>query len=83
MVTTHCSQIWSKLEMICKVRHTIEKYNLLENVHSLAVGVSGGADSVCLIGKIKKSAFEPFSHKLTEITGARCEIKLIEEKFDY
>lgn len=41
------------------------------------------ADSVCLVGKIKKSAFEPFGHKLTEITGARCEIKLIEEKFDY
>ena len=40
--------------MICKVRHTIEKYNLLENVHSLAVGVSGGADSMCLLEILSK-----------------------------
>lgn len=35
--------------MICKVRNTIEKYKLLENVSSVAVGVSGGADSMCLL----------------------------------
>ena len=35
--------------MICKVRNTIEKYNLLTGVSSLAVGVSGGADSMCLL----------------------------------
>ena len=54
MVTTHCSQTWSKLEMICKVRQTIEKYNLLDDVHSLAVGVSGGADSMCLLEILSK-----------------------------
>ena len=41
------------------------------------------ADSVCLIGKIKMPNFDSFAHKLTEITGARAEINLIEEKFDY
>ena len=40
--------------MICKVRHTIEKYNLLEGVRSLAVGVSGGADSMCLLEILSK-----------------------------
>ena len=40
--------------MICKVRHTIEKFNLLEGVSSLAVGVSGGADSMCLLEILSK-----------------------------
>ena len=40
--------------MICKVRHTIEKFKLLEGVKSLAVGVSGGADSMCLLGILSK-----------------------------
>lgn len=35
--------------MICKVKNTIEKYHMLDNVKSVAVGVSGGADSMCLI----------------------------------
>ena len=35
--------------MICKVISTIEKYGMLRNVKSVAVGVSGGADSVCLL----------------------------------
>lgn len=35
--------------MICKVKNTIEKYHMLENVKSVAVGVSGGADSMCLL----------------------------------
>ncbi len=35
--------------MICKVKKTIQKYNMLENVKSVAVGVSGGADSMCLL----------------------------------
>lgn len=35
--------------MICKVKNTIEKYHMLDNVKTLAVGVSGGADSMCLI----------------------------------
>ena len=35
--------------MICKVISTIEKYGLLQNIKSVAVGVSGGADSVCLL----------------------------------
>ena len=40
--------------MICKVRHTIEKFNLLDGVSSLAVGVSGGADSMCLLEILSK-----------------------------
>ncbi len=35
--------------MICKVIDTIEKYRLLESVKSVSVGVSGGADSMCLL----------------------------------
>ncbi len=35
--------------MICKVEKTIEKYALLDNVKTVAVGVSGGADSMCLL----------------------------------
>ncbi|MBQ7116807.1 MAG: tRNA lysidine(34) synthetase TilS [Clostridia bacterium] len=35
--------------MICKVIDTVEKYRLLEGVKSVAVGVSGGADSMCLL----------------------------------
>ncbi len=35
--------------MICKVKNTIEKYNLLTSVKCVAVGVSGGADSMCLL----------------------------------
>lgn len=35
--------------MTCKIRRTIEKYKMLDSVKSVAVGVSGGADSVCLL----------------------------------
>jgi len=35
--------------MICKVIDTIEKHRLLEGVSSVAVGASGGADSMCLL----------------------------------
>lgn len=35
--------------MICKVISTVEKHGMLKNVNSVAVGVSGGADSVCLL----------------------------------
>lgn len=35
--------------MICKVKGIIEKYSLLENVKSVAVALSGGADSICLL----------------------------------
>ncbi len=40
--------------MICKVKRTIEKFSLLEGVKSLAVGVSGGADSMCLLEILSK-----------------------------
>ena len=40
--------------MICKVRRTIEKFNLLGGVKSVAVGVSGGADSMCLLEILSK-----------------------------
>ncbi len=35
--------------MICKVKDTIEKHGMLKGVNSVAVGLSGGADSMCLI----------------------------------
>ena len=44
--------------MICKVRHTIEKFGLLDGVSSLAVGVSGGADSMCLLEILSKLKLE-------------------------
>ncbi len=40
--------------MICKVKCTIEKFGLLKGVTSLAVGVSGGADSMCLLEILSK-----------------------------
>ncbi len=40
--------------MICKVISSIEKYSLFDNVKSVAVGVSGGADSVCLLDILSK-----------------------------
>lgn len=40
--------------MICKVKNTIEKYHMLDNVKSVAVGVSGGADSMCLVNILSK-----------------------------
>lgn len=35
--------------MICNILSVINKYSMLENTKSVAVGVSGGADSVCLL----------------------------------
>ncbi len=40
--------------MICKVKNTIEKHRMLENIKSVAVGVSGGADSMCLLHILSK-----------------------------
>ena len=40
--------------MICKVIQTIEKHLLLDGVKTLAVGVSGGADSMCLLEILSK-----------------------------
>lgn len=40
--------------MICKVVSTIEKYDLLKNANSICVGVSGGADSFCLLDVLSK-----------------------------
>lgn len=41
--------------MICKVKNTVKKYGLItDNVKTVAVGLSGGADSVCLIDILSK-----------------------------
>ena len=41
--------------MICKVKRTVEKYGLIgENIKSVAVGFSGGADSLCLLDILSK-----------------------------
>ncbi len=40
--------------MICKVKNTIDKYGLFSCVKSIAVGVSGGADSMCLLNILSK-----------------------------
>ncbi|MGN0467357.1 MAG: tRNA lysidine(34) synthetase TilS [Acutalibacteraceae bacterium] len=40
--------------MICDVKKTIEKYAMLKSGETVAVGVSGGADSVCLLHILSK-----------------------------
>ncbi len=41
--------------MICKVKNTVKKYGLItDDVKTVAVGLSGGADSVCLIDILSK-----------------------------
>lgn len=35
--------------MICDILSTVEKYNMLKDARTVAVGISGGADSVCLL----------------------------------
>lgn len=44
--------------MICKVRQTVEKYNLFSDAESITVGVSGGADSMCLLEILSKLKLE-------------------------
>ena len=40
--------------MICKVKKTIERFSMLTGVKTVAVGLSGGADSVCLFDILYK-----------------------------
>lgn len=40
--------------MICKVKKTIDRFSMLENAKRVAVGLSGGADSVCLFDILLK-----------------------------
>lgn len=41
------------------------------------------ADNINVFGKIKKENADSFTLTLSEITAGRCEIELIEEKFDF
>ena len=41
------------------------------------------ADTINVFGKIKKENADSFTLTLSEITAGRCEIELIEEKFDF
>ncbi len=40
--------------MICKVKKTIERFSMFDKTKSIAVGLSGGADSVCLFDILLK-----------------------------
>ncbi len=40
--------------MICKVRHTIEKYGMIKKGDNILVALSGGADSMCLLDVLLK-----------------------------
>lgn len=44
--------------MICKVKNTIERFSMLNNAKSVVIGLSGGADSVCLFDILLKLSAE-------------------------
>lgn len=69
--------------MICKVKNTIEKYNLLSSVETVAVGVSGGADSMCLLNiLVSLSAEYGFTVKAVHLNhNIRGEEALRDENF--
>lgn len=52
--------------MICKVKKTIERFSMLENAKNVAIGLSGGADSVCLFDILLKLAPE-YGFKLVAV----------------
>ena len=52
--------------MICKVKETIKRYKMLENTSSVAIGISGGADSVSLFDILLKLRAE-FGFELTAV----------------
>lgn len=52
--------------MICKVKETIKRYAMLENTSSIAIGISGGADSVCLFDVLLKLRAE-FGFEITAV----------------
>ena len=41
------------------------------------------SDSINIFGKIKKRDFDAFAKSMTEITAGRCEVSVLEEKFDF
>ena len=41
------------------------------------------ADAIKIFGKIKKSALDSFMQLMTEITAGRCDVSVLEEKFDF
>lgn len=51
-------------DMINRVKNTISKYNMLEYGDSVVVGVSGGADSVCLLDILNSLKLE-YNLKIT------------------
>lgn len=52
--------------MICKVKNTIERFSMLNNVKSVVIGLSGGADSVCLFDILLKFRAE-YDFKLVAV----------------
>ena len=61
--------------MITKVKEYMKKYHMVNSGESILVGLSGGADSVCLLFLLKKISEEiPFSLKAVHINhGLRAE----------
>lgn len=60
-------------KLIGKIRAAVERYDLIEEGDKIAVGVSGGKDSLFLLyGLAKLSAYYPKSFTVTAITADPC-----------
>jgi tRNA(Ile)-lysidine synthase len=58
-------------ELIAKVRKDIEEYGLLKKGDSVVIGLSGGADSVCLL-RVLKELEEEFGLKIIAVHINHC-----------